>query len=260
MNKAEGFAAIPNWMIRDESVSLYAVTVYGALASHSGPGGIHPSQATLAREARCSERKVRDALSELESLGVVTRVRRKNSKGRAPSGYALHPNGQLRADEEPEEVAAPGAGTSEVPAPETEVPAHDAGGSGTSAQVTPLIEEEPSKKNPVEEGPRKRGTRIPDQFIVSSSMRAWAGEHTPLVNVNRSTTLFVNYWRAKTGRDATKLDWERTWQNWLLKDQAVEERRPGAKQTTIDHGRDVDAILRERRAARESQNQLAVGA
>jgi DNA-directed RNA polymerase delta subunit len=28
---------------------------------------------------------------------------------------------------------------------------------------------------------------------------------------------FRNYWLAKTGKDATKLDWQKTWENWLLK-------------------------------------------
>jgi hypothetical protein len=80
-------------MIRDADVSIYALTVYAALSSRSGLREIIPGQATLAREARCSERQVRRALTELEDLGVVSRVRRKNASGRAPDGYTLHPNG-----------------------------------------------------------------------------------------------------------------------------------------------------------------------
>lgn len=138
----EGYSATPNWMYRDSTVSAHALLVYGALASHSGPGGIHPSQATIAAEARCSERQVRNALNELETLGVVERVRRKNSRGRATNGYELRPHGRLREDEEyASEVAAPDAGTSEVAA-------HGAGGSGTQRQSIPYIEEEPLKKNP----------------------------------------------------------------------------------------------------------------
>lgn len=91
-----------------------------------------------------------------------------------------------------------------------------------------------------------RGTRIPDPFVVTREMREWASEHAPLVNVDRCTVRFVNHWRAKTGRDATKLDWPRTWQNWLLKDQTDEERRGGVRQSTVDHGRSVDQLLRER--------------
>jgi hypothetical protein len=27
---------------------------------------------------------------------------------------------------------------------------------------------------------------------------------------------FQNYWLAKSGQNATKLDWDRTWHNWVL--------------------------------------------
>ena len=69
------------------------------------------------------------------------------------------------------------------------------------------------------EVPRKRATRIPDPFIVTAEMKEWAAERVPLVVVKESTERFVNHWRAKAGRDATKLDWPATWRNWLIKDQ-----------------------------------------
>jgi hypothetical protein len=70
----------------------------------------------------------------------------------------------------------------------------------------------------VEVSPRKRGTRIPEPFIVTGDMRAWAAESVPGLNVDLSTQKFTNYWRAKAGRDAAKLDWPATWRNWLLND------------------------------------------
>ncbi|WP_161608004.1 helix-turn-helix domain-containing protein [Leucobacter chironomi] len=116
---AEGFAAIPTWMFREhERVSLYAVMVFGALATRAGLRGNYPSQATLADEARCSERKVRDALAELEALGVVERVKRgSKAGGRLPDGYRLMDR-PLSAHEFP----APGAGKAGgFPAPDAEV-------------------------------------------------------------------------------------------------------------------------------------------
>lgn len=62
----------------------------------------------------------------------------------------------------------------------------------------------------------KRGTRIPDEFAVTPEMVAWAVEHCPEVDGRTETQKFVNYWQAKTGKDATKLDWPATWRNWLL--------------------------------------------
>lgn len=140
---SEGFAAIPNWIVRKPDVSIYAVAVYVALASHTGPGGIHPSLPTLAREAHCSERQVRRAVAELQTLGVVERVRRKDDRGRAANGYLLHPQGPLSDDEELEDAPQP---VKDSQAATGEVAAYQSGGYGLQEQVVPLIEEEPIKK------------------------------------------------------------------------------------------------------------------
>jgi len=137
-----GFAAVPNWMIRDTTISTYAIAVYAALASHSGRGGIHPSHETIAAEARCSKRKVQDALDELRDLGVVASIRRNGRGGRTSNSYTLHPNGI--------EVAAHGAVTALSPTARGDV------GNGTTCrQVTAprAEEEEPSEEEPVKKTP-----------------------------------------------------------------------------------------------------------
>lgn len=129
---AEGFAAIPTWMIRDvEKVSGYAIAVYGVLASRSGYRSVFPGQTLIAAEARCSERKVRDALVELEQLGVVERVKRGAAGGgRRTDAYRLMDR-PLGEDEETN--PAHDAGNGEFPAPAERV-------SGTSEQSSPYIE------------------------------------------------------------------------------------------------------------------------
>lgn len=72
---------------------------------------------------------------------------------------------------------------------------------------------------------RKRGTRVPEPFIVTGDMRRWAAQNCPAVDVDRSTTKFVNHFRAAT-RNATKLDWEATWRNWLMNDQDRNQSKP----------------------------------
>lgn len=64
--------------------------------------------------------------------------------------------------------------------------------------------------------PAKRGQRIPDDFTVTPDMVAWAREKTPHVNGRVETEKFINFWQAKAGAGATKLDWVRTWRNWML--------------------------------------------
>lgn len=81
--------------------------------------------------------------------------------------------------------------------------------------------------------PRKRGTRIPDDFTVTTEMVTWARDRVPHVDGRLETEKFVNYWRAATGQKATKCDWEATWRNWMLNaaERTQQIRRPAAPAT-----------------------------
>lgn len=54
-------------------------------------------------------------------------------------------------------------------------------------------------------------------------MVAWARERVPNVDGRHETEKFINHWSSKPGRDAVKLDWVKTWKNWMLN---AAERRP----------------------------------
>lgn len=75
--------------------------------------------------------------------------------------------------------------------------------------------------------PRKRGTRIPEDFKPTDDMIDWAREKTSHVDPIRETEKFIDYWRAKAGRDAAKIDWSGTWRNWMRN---AEERAPTRSQ------------------------------
>lgn len=129
MSRAEGFAAVPNWMIRDRSVPRNAILVYASLSSRAGMGAIFPSQATIAEESGLSERTVRTMLKSLEEIGVIERRVRRGGEGQSTSktdAYTLHPNGHT---EEPADVAGRSKG-----------PANGGQGTGNQAHSTPLIE------------------------------------------------------------------------------------------------------------------------
>lgn len=73
---------------------------------------------------------------------------------------------------------------------------------------------------------RKTGTRLPDDWEISEALTKWIRSK----KYSRSFVLheiekFKNYWHAKSGKDATKLDWDATARNWLLK---ASERNSGA--------------------------------
>jgi hypothetical protein len=82
---------------------------------------------------------------------------------------------------------------------------------------------DPTRPDPVssyeettQSGPRKRGTRLPDDFALTDEMRDWARERRPGLDASVETEKFCNHWWSKPGKDGTKLDWNRTWRNWIL--------------------------------------------
>ncbi len=85
---------------------------------------------------------------------------------------------------------------------------------------------DPTRPDPVaeatERAPRKRGassakkaTEIPEPFVVTRDMRDWAAKSVPNVDVDATTRVFVDYWRAEAGPRSRKKDWVAAWRVWL---------------------------------------------
>lgn len=73
-------------------------------------------------------------------------------------------------------------------------------------------------------GTAKRGTRIPEDFIITDEMRAWAAAEVPLVDVDKKLGEWCDYWRGVPGAKGVKLDWVGTWRNGMRKQQEFAER------------------------------------
>ena len=79
--------------------------------------------------------------------------------------------------------------------------------------------------------PRKRGTRVPENLPqtlrADEAFKAWFRRECPDVDGRTELDQFMDYWTAKTGRDATKLDWTATARKWMRKaQQDITARRP----------------------------------
>lgn len=83
---------------------------------------------------------------------------------------------------------------------------------------------------------RKRGTRLPDGWIPQEKTRQQIIAECPGVDLRREHLKFVDFWQAKTGKDATKRDWDATWRNWMR----------NAKPTIQAHGPASDGARYER--------------
>ena len=63
----------------------------------------------------------------------------------------------------------------------------------------------------------KRATHLPDDWAPSEADKLFAlGQGLSIEGTRIEATKFRNYWTSKGGQGATKTNWERTWQNWVL--------------------------------------------
>ncbi len=94
-----------------------------------------------------------------------------------------------------------------------------------------------------------RGTRLPPDWALPKPWGDWALAEYPqwtAEKVRREAAAFRDHWAAKSGKDATKLDWLATWRNWCRSDIAHrDDPRPAAARgsaTAIDTAaRDAEA-------------------
>lgn len=63
---------------------------------------------------------------------------------------------------------------------------------------------------------KARGSRLPEVYELTDEMIDYAKVSAPDISVALEHEKFCNYWHAKSGRDATKIDWAATWRNWML--------------------------------------------
>ena len=92
------------------------------------------------------------------------------------------------------------------------------------------------KKSPPGSAPVKpdpKGARLPEDWVLPMEWGRWAvNQGLSVSETRRQADLFRNYWHAKAGRDARKVKWQATWQNWVLK--AINDM--GGPRGQRDHG------------------------
>lgn len=76
--------------------------------------------------------------------------------------------------------------------------------------------------------PKARATRLPADWTLPDDLREWALAERPELSgeIDRIAASFKDYWCAKSGKDATKVDWSATWRNWVRNQKAPAVVRP----------------------------------
>jgi hypothetical protein len=162
----------------------------------------HPTLCEVVIEAweKASEKRQKEARRKAEQRAKV-RTPVRAEKANVPRDTANGPTGQ------PEPSRGTGGGvTRDQCAQEEEITGEEKTGQDSRSRDTVAAS-------------KPRGARLPADWSPTEADRAYAAAQgfSPALT-ERVAERFRNYWLAKTGRNATKLDWPATWRNWVLEE------------------------------------------
>lgn len=228
------FAQIPDWVTNSE-VSHGAYRLYGVLCTYASrdTSTCYPSYQTLAGRLGCSKRNVMRYTKELVDIGALKVTSRRNPE--SPNESATNEYTLI--------TQPPGVVTHRSPPSEPDVT------TGSDTQFTGVVthrspKQEPMNNNQLNNTPlapqgvapqappakTSRGTRVPDEFMPAQKHIDKIRQLKPNLNLDIEHTKFMNYWLSAAGAKATKRDWGRTWENWMLnarEDRSTQDYKPG---------------------------------
>lgn len=239
----EGWTRVPNEIVRDRALSLDAKGLILFLASHSTSYRIDLN--SLRIQVGVGREKLRKLLRELESAGYLEReatfqlVDGLNRRG--PNKYTLgrtrnqlqQPGFEASGSEAPQnEAHGLTSSSSELPdfeAPGTEAPGNRADIKKTNDKKTTTVLAVADAPTPPKPKADPRGHRLPEDFVVTPEMVHWCRTEFPGVDGRSETEKFRDFWHSKAGANARKVDWERTWKNWIRNAHDRQRSRPGSR-------------------------------
>lgn len=238
----EGWTAVPNVLIRDASLSMEARWLWSYMRSHSA--NFLARMETIQRNAGCGRDKLRKIIKELVEAGYMSRGQEKNDSGKyGVPWYWLHNPSSSAPATPPPVTAAP---STAAPATENQSPVTTSdNATGDVFTVDgPTVDggDYPLKKNKTKKtknlvgaacaSPDPRGHRLPEGFTVTPEMVTWCRTNFPALDGKAETEKFRDYWHSKAGAAARKVDWERTWKNWI-RTAAERQRSPFQRKSAI---------------------------
>lgn len=219
----DNFTMIPNAYARDSRLSWEARGLLAWLMSHAAAYKITEDRMIAAGGMRRDG--IRRMVGELEKHGYLRRDRAFTPGVGTTVDYVLTDpdDGETVVSDDGETVVRADQAKQDVSA-----------GQPYDGETAPssLLEEEQQKTKKTSSSsraPRSTGTRLPEDFIPSPEMREWfAAEKLHLaVDARVEHEKFVNYWVGCPGVKGRKLDWPRTWKNWMWNAAERASRRPG---------------------------------
>jgi hypothetical protein len=224
------------WVRTQKTGNVASRSVLRVLADHAGQDhSCYMRTRLIAAETDLSEAGVRKALTRLIDAGLVRVFDRYDRTGKRISNrYQLMRDGATTPLPDAEDYA----DVREVTLSEGEGQTLQQGegplqqGEGRTLQQVegiPYTEASSSEATPVKGAATQRATRLPEDFIPTPEMRQWFAEEKLhlAIDARIEHEKFVNYWVGCPGAKGRKLDWPRTWKNWMWTAAERAPRRPG---------------------------------
>ena len=193
------YTQIKNSWLRDSNLSLGAIGLLAQISSHK-PGWTITIQ-NLANANKIGKDGLRTLLNELIEAGYLSRSaeRERNESGQLASYVYI--------TQDPLET-----------------------GDVSSAEKPTLAEPtlaEPHHKNTIDKKTilkKQQPTIVDENFQPSETAWNEMAEHFPWVDLKLHTHSFIDYWLSVPESKAKKLDWNRTWRNWIRR--VAEQQKP----------------------------------
>lgn len=212
----------------------------------SDTGECWPSYQHIADQCEISRRSVINHIDALCDSGLLTKESRVGPQGKRSNVYVLTLDGAGAAHPEVQEIHQGSAG------------AALGGGAGAAHRIShsldPVIEPKippvsPQGDKRPDSGTPRRGTRLPNDWVLPGEWGRWAIQETglPRERILLEAATFADYWQALPGAKAVKLDWEKTWRNWIRR--AASSFRTTAQRKPLEN---LQAAQQAAKALRES--------
>jgi DNA-binding transcriptional ArsR family regulator len=208
-----------------------------ALADNANDeGSCYPSIANLARKCSMHRATVMRALVALEGQGHITRTRRQLRS----TIYRVCPSAQTGSRAERLVADSDQSHTATTPVAES-----DSGSrtlrptpSQTATHNRQRTVKEPSLNRPAARPRAATAARLPENFELTEGRLGIASREG--IDGRREFAKFCDHWRAASGANARKHDWDAAWRNWC--------RKAADMKPVVGPGRATDpalAVLRE---------------
>jgi len=105
------------------------------------------------------------------------------------------------------------------------------------------INQEPITINhkPIKES--KRGSRLANNWVMPEEWENWSTKERPDLDAKQVFEQFKDYWCAKAGKDAIKLDWQATWRNWVRNQNVAKAKFTDIAKITVPSSKERDPAL-----------------